>query len=101
VYTTLAIGFTLGLSASVVCAGVCLPVLVPYVAAEHPTVRKGIYPTAFITGGRLAPYLILGLLAEAATSRRCRGTWGQAAPFAQSSLNNLAFLLLLAICATP
>lgn len=75
-YTTLAIGFTRGLSASVACAGVCLPVLVPYVAAEHPTVRKGIYATALITGGRLASYLILGLLTEAARSRRCPGHLG-------------------------
>lgn len=61
-YTTLAVGFSLGLSVSGTCALVCLPVLAPYVAAEHPTVRKGLYASGLFTGGRLVSYLILGLL---------------------------------------
>jgi sulfite exporter TauE/SafE len=61
-YTYMSVGFSLGLSVSVACALVCLPILAPYVAAEHPTIRKGLYSSVLFTAGRLISYLILGLL---------------------------------------
>jgi len=53
-------GFVMGLSASLVCLGWCVPVIMPYTATtERPGVASGLVTTALFSLGRLISYLLL------------------------------------------
>ena len=56
-------GFILGLSTGVVCLAYCGPVLIPYLMGEGKTVYKNIGSVSLFLLGRLAAYLVVGILA--------------------------------------
>ena len=56
-------GFVLGLSTGVVCIAYCGPVLVPYLMGEGKSVPKSTGFVAIFLSGRLAAYLLVGVLA--------------------------------------
>ena len=56
-------GFILGLSTGAVCIAYCGPVLVPYLMGEGRSVLKSTGVVALFLSGRLAAYLLVGILA--------------------------------------
>jgi len=56
-------GFILGLSTGAVCIAYCGPVLVPYLMGEGKSALKNTVIVALFLSGRLAAYLLVGILA--------------------------------------
>lgn len=56
-------GFVLGLSTGVVCLAYCGPVLIPFLMGEGKGVYKNIGSVSLFLLGRLAAYLLVGILA--------------------------------------
>ena len=60
VSSVISTGFIMGLSASLVCLGWCVPVIMPYAAAtERPGLLSGLLTTGLFSLGRLVSYLVL------------------------------------------
>ncbi len=56
------LGFSSGLSVGVFCIGFCLPVFLPVLLSEKRNVKKSFWAVAEFSLGRLAGYLLFGLL---------------------------------------
>jgi len=56
-------GFILGLSTGAICMAYCGPVLVPYLMGEGRSVIKNTAAVSLFLSGRLAAYLLMGMLA--------------------------------------
>jgi sulfite exporter TauE/SafE len=56
-------GFILGLSTGAVCMAYCGPVLLPYLMGEAATISRNTISVGLFLGGRLAAYMLVGLLA--------------------------------------
>lgn len=57
----IASAFVFGLTASISCLGLCIPILVPYIMERDKTSKEGLYTSIFFSMGRLFIYLALGL----------------------------------------
>lgn len=99
IFQAVASSFILGLSASPICLGVCLPVLLPHigvVGGERP-LRAGFTASLFFAVGRLVIYLGSGVLLFAlGASLQEAGLWNWAtnnAPWLSASRILLAILI--------
>lgn len=57
-----ATAFIFGLTASISCLGLCLPILVPYIMERDKTLREGFFTSITFSVGRLIIYFTLGLV---------------------------------------
>lgn len=55
-------GLAFGIGVGPSCMSLCLPVLAPHIAIEHPGVKKGLLASILFSLGRLPSYLILGVV---------------------------------------
>ena len=53
-------GITLGLGLGTLCTATCAPVLLPHIASEYQTLRRGLLASIHFSLGRLFTYLLLG-----------------------------------------
>jgi sulfite exporter TauE/SafE len=53
--------FVFGLTASISCLGLCIPILVPYIIEKDKTSKEGLITSIFFSMGRLFIYLAMGL----------------------------------------
>ncbi len=63
-YIVILAGLTLGLGVGVSCMVLCVPVLAPHIAADHPVAKGGLYASLLFCFGRLASYSTLGVLSK-------------------------------------
>jgi sulfite exporter TauE/SafE len=52
----------LGLTASLSCLGLCIPILVPYIMERDKKLKEGLYTSIFFSFGRLMIYLTIGII---------------------------------------
>lgn len=52
----------LGLTASLSCLGLCIPILVPYIMERDKKLKEGLYTSIFFSIGRLIIYLSIGVV---------------------------------------
>lgn len=52
----------LGLTASLSCLGLCIPILVPYIIERDKTPKEGLLTSILFSFGRLIIYLIIGII---------------------------------------
>jgi sulfite exporter TauE/SafE len=52
----------LGLTASLSCLGLCIPILVPYIMERDKTPKEGLFTSIFFSFGRLIIYLAIGIV---------------------------------------
>ncbi len=57
----IASAFVFGLTASISCLGLCIPILVPYIIEKDKTSKEGLITSIFFSMGRLFIYLAMGL----------------------------------------
>ena len=57
----IASAFVFGLTASISCLGLCIPILVPYIIEKDKTSKEGLTTSVFFSMGRLFIYLAMGL----------------------------------------
>ncbi len=53
--------FIFGMTASISCLGLCIPILVPYIMERDKTSKEGLFTAIFFSMGRLMIYLSMGL----------------------------------------
>lgn len=62
-WSVIATALLLGLTASLSCLGLCIPILVPYIMERDKKLREGLYTSIFFSVGRLIIYLSIGAVA--------------------------------------
>jgi sulfite exporter TauE/SafE len=53
--------FIFGLTASISCLGLCIPILVPYIMERDKTSKEGLFTSIFFSMGRFMIYMSMGL----------------------------------------
>ncbi len=61
-WSIVATAFVFGLTASLSCLGLCIPILVPYIMEKDKTPKEGFITSVFFSMGRLFIYLTIGLV---------------------------------------
>jgi sulfite exporter TauE/SafE len=57
-----ATGLLLGLTASLSCLGICMPILLPYIIEKDKTLKEGLFTSVIFSIGRLIIYITLGFV---------------------------------------
>ena len=60
-WSIVATAFVFGLTASLSCLGLCIPILVPYIMERDKTLKEGLYTSIFFSFGRLIIYFAIGI----------------------------------------
>lgn len=61
-WSVIATALLLGLTASISCLGLCIPILVPYIIEKDKTPKEGFFTSISFSVGRLIIYFTLGLV---------------------------------------
>lgn len=93
-------GFLLGLSNGTTCLAFCAPVLVPFLMHEGEGIRRSLAMLLMFLGGRLAGYMLFGVLAWAAGNLLLHAT-GYQGLLVGVAYVGLAALLLLGVLRRP